>query len=400
MNFDLSRMVTLMSALQNPQNDFPSIHIAGTNGKGSVAAFISTALRQKKNRVGLYTSPHLVSLHERFQINGVPISDRDLIRWTSFLKKFIASSKSPVPDLTQFEFLTALAFLWFSEKKVDVAVIETGLGGRLDATNVISNVLVSVITNIELEHTQWLGKTREKIATEKAGIIKPWIPVVTGASGGAKRVIKAQATRMKAPLTIIGASSSIVKKIKPADYSLIGEHQQLNAALAYATLKHLPRSRFSLNESSIIRGLRNTKWPGRFDKRVIYANGHKKTVIFDGAHNPAAIRVLIRTLQQGNYPPVDLLFGVLKDKNQDEMVRQLAPFVEQVVTVPVSSSRRLSADTLSRHPFWKEKARAVSSVPKGWKILMTSNENRPIVVTGSLYLVGDVLKLIHEKKYR
>lgn len=379
MNFDLARTQRVMSQLGNPQNYFPSVHIAGTNGKGSVTAMISSVLREAGVKVGMYTSPHLEKINERFQINGAMISTPELTRLSRSLQKRFS-------HLTQFEFLTVLAFVWFAEKEVDVAVVETGLGGRLDATNVLSHVLVSVITNIDLDHTDWLGNTLEKIAFEKAGIIKNGVPLVTGATGKAFEVIKSKAKEANSPVVqVLGSSPS---------ESLLGRHQQRNTELAKVAIRTLSENFFHITENQVKKGLGRVRWPGRFERIMVGSASHRQLVILDGAHNPAGCRALVETLREQRLDSVNLLFGALKDKNVAEMARILSPVVELGVTVTVPSERSADPSKLSALKVWQGKMVAVKDVGEGLKALLSMKGNRPILVAGSLYLVGDIRRRI------
>ncbi|MCB4755597.1 MAG: bifunctional folylpolyglutamate synthase/dihydrofolate synthase [Elusimicrobia bacterium] len=380
----LGRMRRVMNTLKNPQDQFPSIHIAGTNGKGSVAAMMAAVLKETGLRVGLYTSPHLVRLHERFQINGQSISNRELSLLTRKLRNILARPPLKSSQLTQFEFLTALAFLWFEKKKVDVAVVEVGLGGRLDATNIMKRVLVSIITNIDLDHTQWLGYTIKEIAFEKAGIIKPHIPVVTGAHKDAFNVIKKVARKRKAPLYAIPQN---VRRQFPYKLSLKGGFQKNNACLVLGGLKILNEKCFPIGDGAIKKGLAHTFWPGRFERI-------KRNIILDGAHNPAGIAVLTKTLQEEAVKKVNLLFGVLKDKNYPLMVKTVMPFVHRAVIVPVPSDRSALPAEILRLPHWKGRAESAKTLREGWKRITTIKDRHPILVTGSLFLIGAVRKIL------
>ncbi len=380
MNFDLARMRRAMDQLGNPQNTYPAVHIAGTNGKGSVAAMVAAVLRQSGLRVGLNTSPHLEKINERFQINGVMISNEDFARLSRRLKQLF-------PHFTEFEFLTAIAFLWFAEQKVDIAVVEVGLGGRLDATNIMENVLVSVITTIDFDHMDWLGNTIPKIAFEKAGIIKPGVPVVTGTFGAALRVIRAVAGEKRAPLTVVPPGSLAARA------PLEGHHQRHNTAIALAAIEKLRRY-FLLTPEAVEKGLKALRWPGRFERFMVGSGPRRKTVVLDGAHNPAGCRVLAAVLIEKRFAPVNLLFGALRDKNVAAMAKILAPVAKTCVTVPVASERTSDAKTLARLSAWKGKALPVKSAAEGLKKILSVKNDRPVVVAGSLYLVGEVRRRI------
>ncbi|MBS1985770.1 MAG: bifunctional folylpolyglutamate synthase/dihydrofolate synthase [Bdellovibrionales bacterium] len=358
-------MAAVMRHFDLPQDNFPSIHIAGTNGKGSVVALTSKALIDAGHRVGTYTSPHLVSMTERFQVNGRLISEKDLDRWLGRVRRVF-------PHLTQFEVLTAVAFLWFSEQAVDIAVVEVGLGGRLDATNVMRRVLVSVITTIDYDHTEWLGNTVAKIAREKAGIIKPFVPVVTATSGTARRVIQSVARLKQAPFVVA----------KPSHFklSLQGAYQQQNAATAQAALEQLRGTRFELTSSEIRKSFATARWPGRFEQIGAF--------ILDGAHNVAGCRALVTALKQLRRTPVTLMFGVLKGKDISGMVRVLEPVVKQCFVVPIKSERSTDPQRVAAMPEWKGKATAVGSLDEGYRRIKNTAGKHLAVIAGSLYLVG------------
>jgi dihydrofolate synthase/folylpolyglutamate synthase len=370
-----------MDQLGNPQNNFPAVHIAGTNGKGSVTAMIASVLKSSGLKTGMYTSPHLEKINERFQINGRLISNHDLKRLSKNLARRF-------PHLTEFEFLTVLGFVWFAEQNIDVAVVETGLGGRLDATNVLSNVLVSVITTIDFDHMDWLGNTLEKIAYEKAGIIKRGSPIVTGAMGPALKVIGRVAKNRQAALIHSRSGKNL-----PA-LPLEGKHQLFNAAIALSAINVINRSYFKITPAHIENGLKSLRWPGRFERFMIGSGPRRKIIILDGAHNPGGCRVLAGALKDKKMPPVDLLFGVLGDKDFSSMAKILSPSVRRCVTVPVPSERSADPRILAGLPSWKRKSSPQKSVSLGWKKILNENRGRPIVVAGSLYLVGEIRRMV------
>lgn len=372
MKFDLQRMRKWMAALGDPQDQYLSIHVAGTNGKGSVTATMAQILIESGLRVGMYTSPHLEKVNERFRVNNKCISDQEFTHLAKKIKKVLVRP-------TEFEFLTALGFVWFAKQQVDVLVLEVGLGGRLDATNVVRHVLASVITNIELEHTEWLGKTVSKIAAEKAGIIKTNVPVFTMASGQALKVIAEKARSRNAPLTVVTAQSTRYPT------ALQGSHQQRNAALAVETIRRTAEFIPKWRPSAVHQGLRNVRWPGRFE---IWKG--KRTVILDGAHNPASIRVLIATLREKKIKKVNLIFGVLKNKDHATMIRLLAPLVEKGFVVPVPVSESSNPVALAKTSAWKRKMAPEKNWQTALSRLECSSDKTPILVTGSLYLIGAV----------
>jgi dihydrofolate synthase/folylpolyglutamate synthase len=376
MRFDLARMARCLSHFDNPHDAFPAIHVAGTNGKGSVVALISRTLIDAGHRVGVYTSPHLVRMTERFRVNDREISRRDLDRLLRRVQRVF-------PDFTQFELLSAVAFLWFAEQKIDIAVVEVGLGGRLDATNVMRRVLVSVITNIDLDHTEWLGNTIEKIAFEKAGIVKPFVPVVTATTGSARRVIESVARSKQA--TVIRARP-LRAKLK-----LVGPHQQQNAAVARAALEQLSGTRFAVTPARLQESFARATWPGRCERIG--------RVMLDGAHNLAGCRALAAALKEQRWTPAALVFGVMKDKDVRGMARALAPLVDECFTVPVPSERAADPKAVAALKEWRGKATALSSIDEGIARLKAARTQRG-VVAGSLYLVGAVrARLTKEKRW-
>ncbi|MBI2400427.1 MAG: bifunctional folylpolyglutamate synthase/dihydrofolate synthase, partial [Deltaproteobacteria bacterium] len=271
----LERVSALFTALGNPQDSFKSIHVAGTNGKGSVCSMTASVLIDAGFRTGLYTSPHLIKFNERISVAGKNISENELIEAAREVKA--ASKKAGLSDVTFFEFTTAMAFLHFRKKKVEFALVETGMGGRLDATNLVTPV-VSVITNIGLDHTAWLGSTIKEIAFEKAGIIKPGVPVITGeAARTALSVIKAAAKKASSPIFIMGQDFHAEGKCASFSYSglsggltglklrMNGGHQVGNAALALAAIELLRAQGVHITALAIRKGLKETCWPGRFE---------------------------------------------------------------------------------------------------------------------------------------
>lgn len=368
-----------MRRLGNPQNAFPSIHIAGTNGKGSVAATTASILAHAGFRVGLYTSPHLERLNERFKVNGRDISNKEMAQLVTLLRPKAA-------NLTQFEFLTAMAFVWFARQKIDVAVVEVGLGGRLDATNVLSRVLTSVITTIDLDHTDWLGNNLRKIAYEKAGIIKPSVPVVTAATGVALAEIRRLAKRQNAHVYTVTQKCSFKTTLK-------GAHQQQNAAIVEEVLKHLP---WIIPRDVIQKGFLGTRWPGRYEELTF--EGHR--LILDGAHNPAGMTVLVNTLKQQKIGKVKLLFGALADKDFGGMIRLIAPHVSFGVSIPLNTSRSVNPDQMASHDAWKGKVVSCRSIYEGMSTLMKKPSNNPILVSGSLYLIGAFRSWLRRQKIK
>ena len=370
----LETMRDLLRRLGNPERNLQFIHIAGTNGKGSVAAMCQSVLTTAGYRTGLYTSPHLVSFCERFQINGQLITEADVVRLVAKLRP-LTETTEPRPA-TFFEVVTALALEYFREQKVDVVVWETGLGGRLDATNVVAP-LVSVITNVAFDHMQYLGETLEQIAGEKAGIIKPGIPVVTAATGVTLDVIRQVAGNLKSPLMVVTTGENRT--------SLLGRHQTLNCAVAEAALH---ASGLKITGEQMHNGLAQTRWPGRF--QIV---SREPVVILDGAHNAAGATSLVETLRdQFAGKRIALVLGVLRDKNYDEMCRILAPVADRIACTRVNSERTNDAGVLAelcRQANPRAMVEAFQDMEAAYRSVSPTAE--VIVITGSLFLVGGAL---------
>ena len=370
----LETMHELLGQLGRPDRDLQFIHIAGTNGKGSVAAMCSSVLARAGYRTGLYTSPHLVSLCERFQINGQPIAAAEVVRLVEKLRPRLESAQ-PRPA-TFFEAVTILALEYFREQKVEVVVWETGLGGRLDATNVVTP-RVSVITNIAFDHMQYLGSTLELIAGEKAGIIKPGVPVVTGATGAALAVIQQVSAELQSPLTVVTAG--------PNRTPLLGRHQALNCAVAEAAIR---ASGLKISDEQLQIGLAQTCWPGRF--QIIRG---APIVVLDGAHNAAGATSLAGALAE-QFPGQRLavVLGVLRDKNYEEMCQILAPLADMIACTRVNSERSNDPDLLAdlcRRANPRADVRPFSDIAAAFQAACASGA--VVVITGSLFLVGEAM---------
>ncbi len=391
MKLGLDPMRDLASRLGNPQDRLRFVHLAGSNGKGSTAAFCESCLRQAGYRVGLYTSPHLVSLRERIQVNRQPLSE------AAFAEGMTAVHAAAVGEPTFFELMTALALWYFAREKVDWVVWETGLGGRLDATNIVQPV-ASIITTIALEHTQYLGTRLEKIAREKAGIIKPGVPVISGVvEPAAREVIAAESRRIGAPLHEIDlelASQNLGlrhgrqwARLGEKDYQLglIGTHQVRNAACAVAALRLLPDPP---PDAAVTRGLAATFWPGRF--QIV---SESPLVVLDGAHNTEAMGNLLKTWSEflasrgwaGR--SAHLLFAAVTDKDIAAMAALLRPQVDRVSLARLSSERSADPAELARH-FPGLACEVLESLAD-----FRPDPVRPVLATGSLFLVGELLAL-------
>ncbi|MBI1910058.1 MAG: bifunctional folylpolyglutamate synthase/dihydrofolate synthase [Deltaproteobacteria bacterium] len=437
MKLGLGKIQKVLEGLGHPERKFPSIHIAGTNGKGSTAAMIASVLKKAGFRVGLYTSPHLVDFRERVQIDGEMIAKKECEALIEELQRLEKNVGAPLgTPLSFFEFMTVLAFLYFSRQKVDIAVIETGLGGRFDATNVL-NPLVSVITTIGLDHTEHLGKTLEAIAFEKAGIIKPGVPVVCGEmSPEALGVIRNVAQGCKSPFAGVGGEgrapgraervSPVGRKGEspnlrqdPSPISLLGHHQQKNAACALAAIEILKEKGWPIPAEAIIFGLKNTKWPGRLE--MISKN---PPLLLDGAHNPQAMAALRLFLEEEyRSVPITLVLGVMADKDIRGLLDEIVPLADQVITTRPNSRRALDPSVLAEmvRGYGKEVV-----VTKNVKEAMEKTISPPLmggdegegghgitlsptlppqggggltVITGSLFTVGEARELFVNRDY-
>jgi len=386
--FGLENTLKLAAMAGNPQNRLQFIHVAGTNGKGSTCAMLESIYRATGLRVGLFTSPHLVSFRERVQVNRQLIPEIEVVRLVEelqpLLKQFPADHHP-----TFFEVVTVLALKYFTEQKCDLVIWETGLGGRLDATNIVTP-LAGVITNIALDHQQWLGDTVEKIAAEKAGIIKPGVPVITAADEPeVLAVIEKTAREKNAPLIKVAPSSRLPAAAGTAALPLPGDHQRLNAALALAVVEAL-QSKIPASDPAIRAGLETVQWPGRM--QLIQKPGGQK-ILLDGAHNVAGAKALRQALEQycGGTRRT-LVLGALQDKDWRQICETLAPLAARIYTVPVSSERTADACKLAAA------CRAVNSTAE----IVAGDSLREalgktagddfVVVTGSLYLVGETLE--------
>lgn len=393
----LSRIRALLEAVGNPHKQFRAVHIAGTNGKGSVAVMLASVLQRAGYCVGLYTSPHLLSYCERIQIDQTPIAEREFAQLADELMP-IAASMTDTP--TQFEFLTAMAFLYFARQKVDIAVIEVGIGGRFDATNVITP-LVSVLTNVDLDHTDLLGSTIEQIAWEKVGIAKRDVPLVTGESKPeALRVIKRECAAAGAPLVPVRARTRRIDftwdyqefQVEPEGkvrLKLLGGYQQENLNIVLEALEVLRRP-LAISEEAVWEGLEQARWPGRFE----VVQREPFVIVLDGAHNPHAIRALRDDLQRYrekySLRKSTLLFGVLKDKDYKTMAQVLFPEFNEIILVQPDSPRALDPHELQS---WAPHAKIYLDMAAG---LAAARQTKPDLccVTGSLYLIGTVKRLL------
>jgi dihydrofolate synthase/folylpolyglutamate synthase len=378
-----------MAALAgNPQRQLRFIHVAGTNGKGSTCAILESIYRASGLRVGLFTSPHLVSFRERIQIDRQLISQGDVIRLVQQAKADIDSLPEPLHP-TFFEVVTIMSLRYFAERRCQLVVWETGLGGRLDATNIVMP-LATVITNIQYDHEKWLGSTLPEIASEKAGIVKPHVPVLTATeSGPALDVIQTTARCQRAPITVVTHADTARPPLAAIELPLVGEHQRLNAALALATVATL-QTKLPVSEQAIRSGLQQVSWPGRLQRHV---TPDGRTILLDGAHNPAGAQSLRDALQQ-HYPNrrPTLVLGIMRDKDWATMCRILAPNSARILLAPVHTERSADPAELQRalHASHPELPCGVCSSLE--EALAAAENDSFVLITGSLHFVGEALE--------
>lgn len=386
----LERARRLAAALGDPQNRLRFIHVAGTNGKGSTCAMLESIYRHAGLKVGLFTSPHLVAFAERVQVNRQLIPEADVVRLVGQLRPAIARLGGD-DHPTFFEVVTVLALQYFAEQQCDLVIWETGLGGRLDATNIVTP-LASVITNIHYDHQKWLGSTLDKIAAEKAGIIKPGVPVITAADQPeAFAVIAERARQNEAPLTVATRDAAACRLAASLDLPLLGDHQRVNAATALATVEVL-QPLLPVPPDALRAGLMNVYWPGRLQLVRPHA---RQQVLLDGAHNLAGVEALARALQTlfpGRRPT--LVLGILRDKDWGEMCHLLAPLAGRLLLVNVSSERTASAAELcaacqEAHP--RAQILGLNSLAEA---LEHARQDPFVVIAGSLYLIGEAMELL------
>ena len=392
-HFGLDRALRLAQRLGNPQNELRFIHVAGTNGKGSTCAMLESIYRTSGLRVGLYTSPHLVSFRERIQVNRELISQDDVVRLVAAAKELMAEFSSD-DHPTFFEIVTIMALRYFAERECELVIWETGLGGRLDATNIVTP-LASVITNVQFDHEKWLGDTLEKIAREKAGIIKPRVPVITAAEQpAALRIIRETAENLLAPLHVVeDAPVQNCEELfshRPSRRGLIGEHQRVNAAVALKTVEVL-NGVMPVDSGQQRAALDHVNWPGRF--QIIQRP--QQTLVLDGAHNPAGARALISALQ-AEFPgrAATFIVGVLEDKNWAAVCDLFATVAARLVVVPVASKRSAQPRALADACRAANPRRLVTEKESLRSAMQETANDSIVVITGSLYLVGEALELL------
>ncbi len=406
----LDAMNDFLSKVGNPHNRLKFVHIAGTNGKGSVCQGLMSIFRQAGYKVGVYTSPHLFDVRERFRINDRYISESEFARQVERIQKILGDDR-----ITYFECTTAIALLWFADEQPDIVLLETGMGGRLDATNVVEP-LVSIITNVSMDHEAYLGNTISRIAGEKAGIIKPHVPVVSGCTADAVSVIEKQCRICEAPLYQLGKELKVSRnsddswnieadladiplRLNNMRCSLEGEHQLDNMALVIAAAYLLTNHGFSIDELQLRSGLLDLYWPGRLEHLVITRTECDRVkeyhYLLDGAHNPAGIASLIATLQSRyKDKTVTLIYAAMGDKDRLHTLPKLASCAERIIiTRPESERAALPLELYNGlDDSLKMKCRICDNVDQAIEEAEhnSCNGDSLIVVAGSLYLVGAV----------
>jgi dihydrofolate synthase/folylpolyglutamate synthase len=402
----LDNVSEFMRRIGDPQDDFRSIHVTGTNGKGSVCVMASSILRREGLRVGLYTSPHLVDFRERIIVDGQQISEEDVVRIATELRGEMQAmaSENTEKQLTFFEFTTGLAFRYFSKRKVDIVVAEVGLGGRLDATNILRPE-VSAITRIGLEHANYLGNTLQDIAREKAGIVKDHTPVITGERNPeVLKVIRHACVKKGAGLRVLGVDfevSNIHQTLEGTsfDYSgnrrlpnlhvnLLGRYQAENAACAIAMIEELSPKGTPVSESAIRGGLKMTEWEGRMD--II---SKSPLVILDGSHNPDGVTTTVEILRELGLTPLTYVVACMDDKDAAGIMKQLAPTAAKIICTQTRNKRALSAEKLARiagnafHGPVEVFDRSEQALNRGFD----GTDGKGLCAIGSLYLVGEAI---------
>jgi len=392
----LSTITGILKSLNNPQDGFSCIHVAGTNGKGSIASALSSILQLSGYKVGLYTSPHLVKFNERIRINNIPVSDKKVVESYKAVNKVIPNDL----EATFFELTTAMAFYEFSRQKVDWAVIETGMGGRLDATNIIKPV-ISIISNISVEHKKYLGSTIAQITGEKGGIIKKSVPVIAGVKQKkAISVLKKMAAKQSAPFYRLGNEFRIRRnKDKSFSYfgintvwrnmrtGLLGSYQIDNAAIVLAACEILNQNKANLSFQNIKDGLAQNRWPGRLE--IVSSS---PLILLDGAHNLIATRYLAKFMSENLAKrKITLVTGILDDKPYAAMLACLLPLCSKAILTRPKVDRALSPERL--FPAAKKIIQDIEIIPDVGKAIKhaikTTSVNDAICIAGSLYLVGE-----------
>jgi dihydrofolate synthase / folylpolyglutamate synthase len=386
----LEHTFKLAAVAGNPQQRLRFIHVAGTNGKGSTCAMLDSIYRATGLQVGLFTSPHLVSFGERIQINREPIPEPAVVRLVTEMRDLL--SHFPAEDHpTFFEVVTVMALKYFAEQGCDLVIWETGLGGRLDATNIVTPLL-SVITNIQYDHQKWLGETLASIAAEKAGIIKPGVPLVTGVDEpDALGVIRQTAVQQNASLTLVAPEAVDDPPLDTVQLPLLGRHQRMNAAVAVAVVGEL-QEKLPVTARQIRTGLEAVRWAGRLQ---LVSAGNGRQILLDGAHNIGGVRMLRAALEE-HFPgkPITLILGILQDKDWPGMCQLLAPLAKRVLSVPVHTDRTAEPHGLAEVCRDANASAQVIEHPSLSSALADTVNDGFVVVAGSLYLIGEAMELL------
>lgn len=412
-NYGLERTERLLELLGNPHKKLNLIHIAGTNGKGSTSSILGKVLIEHGYKVGFFNSPHLEEIEETIRINDESIPEEDLVYLLEEIKPYVNKVvEEGYKHPTEFEVLTCIMFLYLYRQKVDFGVIEVGLGGRLDSTNVIKPIL-SIITSISLDHTNILGNTIQEITNEKAGIIKDAIPVITcNQKDEALYIIKNKALLTKSKLTIVDSNDFVFLEIVnddipyqrvsvnfnnnkyTLDLALLGKHQIINLSLSIKALEELEKLNYiKVNINKLYKGVKNVKWKGRLE--VLKKDPF---IVIDGAHNIAGIEFLKSNIEEYfKYKNLYLILGILADKNVEEIVKIIAPVATEVYTVTANSIRAASANELKEVVLeYNNNCIAFDDYDKAIKLsLSKANKDDLIVAAGSLYMIGEIRKQIN-----
>ena len=398
----LEKICALLKALDNPQDRISSVHVAGTNGKGSTSAFLSSIMNSAGYRIGLFTSPHLIRFTERIRVNGKEIGEDDVVRLAE--RVMVAAP----PEITFFELATAMAWLYFAEQKVDLAVMEVGMGGRFDATNAASGIM-SIITPISLDHCEHLGSSLAEIAFEKAGVIRPGRPVVSSPQcRGVLDVIGRQCEKFASPIYQCGEDFTgrwedsclsycgLQNNLSGLTPGIAGRYQANNAFSALAAAELLGGLGFNVPEIALRSGIERASWPGRME--II---GEAPRIMLDGAHNPAGAQALAESLGDVPYDALILVAGVMADKDAEEIFKPLFPLTERVYTVSPAMERSMPSERLAA--FCRSLGIAchdAGTVAKGLE--QAKKAARPgdlILVCGSLFTVGEARSILFAERF-
>lgn len=404
--FGLSKTANLLKAFGNPHRGQTYVHIGGTNGKGSVAAMVEAILIHSGIKVGLYSSPHLVSFTERFRVSGKEIPRERVASLVGELQKALNAGDPP----TFFEFATAMGLIHFAREKTDVSVMEVGMGGRLDATNLILPK-VCVITNVSLEHQAFLGRRLVEIAREKAGIIKRGVEVVTGATQpSVLQLLEKVCGERRAPLLRLGRHIRIrvrgsklhyrglSQELSDLDVGLLGRHQFRNAALALGAIEVLQKKGLPISEEAIRKGLKTPRWPGR-----MHVVSRKPLLMLDGAHNPAAIGALMKSIARDvPYRRLIAVLGIMADKDISKMLKRVVPASDYVICTRPEYTRAEAPETLAKRAasLWKGGETRPSVKEALRRAMALAGPDDLVLVTGSLYTVGEAMACIDPDTYR